>query len=397
MPHLKVPHPEVTIEMEEGQYLEMMQASDPESTIKDVAGEIGIDGIGFCDAGPLDDTRKAYAAAIDRGFIPAGSVPRNSTLVKFTTPARHLKGARSVISAYQSYFTGEPPSADPERGTVAAYTQSNHYEDLRRRLKQLAEFMEKDFGCRTKAFSCYVTLAEKPLARRAGLGFYGKNGVIVTPEHGSYVVLGEIITDLELRPDEMLDTTCGDCNLCMEACPTGAIRSPYFVDRNLCIQHLCEWTGAIPAEIREHWANRLYGCTDCQDVCPYNSGISPANRNVTHGAVGSSAALAEILCISDQEFSERFGNNQIGMRERNAIRRNALIAAGNSGSDTLLPLVSTCMTDDDPVIRLHSLWAISRIKGSSAGPLIEEAMRFEKDPEVLTNIKTLLDGFGRVE
>ncbi|MFH1312123.1 MAG: tRNA epoxyqueuosine(34) reductase QueG [Candidatus Eisenbacteria bacterium] len=374
-----------------------MKISDAKTKIKDIARDLGIDGIGFCDAGTLDGTEKAFRTAIERGFIPARSVPRDSTLARLTTPARHLKGARSVISAYQSYFTGEPPCSDPGCGTIAAYTRSNYYEDLKRRLKRLAGVMERDFGCRTKAFSCYVTLAEKPLARRAGLGFYGKNGVIVTPIHGSYVVLGEIITDLELEPDEMIETTCGSCRLCMDACPTGAIRTPYFIDRNICIQHLSSSMDPISPGIRERWANRLYGCSACQEACPYNSSIPPTGRDVAFGAVGSSARLDEIIAISEDGFSARFSDNQIGIRGRNAIRRNAIMIAGNSRLEALLPLLRTCATDDDPVIRLNSLWAIARIKDPSAKTHLEAAMRREQDGEVLMEIKSLLDGFGPVE
>jgi epoxyqueuosine reductase len=403
MPHLKVPHREVTIERGEKQHLEPMDMRDPKSKIRAWADRIGIDGIGFADAGPLDDTKKAYKAAIDRGFVPARSAPRASTLARLTTPTRHLTGARSVISAYQSYFTGEPASPDPKRGTIAAYTRSNHYEDLRRRLMELARMMEMDFGCRTKAFSCYVTLAEKPLARRAGLGFYGKHGVIVTPRHGSYVVLGEIITDLELEPDEMLSETCGDCSLCIDACPTGAIREPYFIDRSRCIQHLSERSEVVGGRIVERWANRLYGCTDCQDVCPYNSGIPTTDRVVTYGAVGPSVPLAEILTIGEEEFSARFGDNQIGMRERNAIRRNAIIAAGNSRSGSFLPLLRACAQDDDPIVKFHSLLAISKIKRTPITPLIEALQQVKgigqdwHDEDALKHFKTLLDGFDSVE
>ena len=380
-----------------------MPTDDPKTAIRAWAREAGIDGVGFTGAGPLEDTRKALKTALDRGFIPTGQVPRDSIVTKLTTPARHLKSARSVISAYQSYFTGEPASGDPERGTIAAYTRSNHYEDLRRRLNRLADLMERNFGCTTKAFSCYVTLAEKPLARRAGLGFYGKNGVIVTPTHGSFVVLGEIVTDLELEPDEMLGNDCGDCDLCIRACPTGAIEMPYFVDRTICIQYLSERSCVVGRRIMDRWANRLYGCTDCQDVCPYNSEIAPTDRVVTHGAVGSSIPLAEILTISEEEFAVRFAGNQIGMRERNAIRRNALIAAGNSRSDTFLPLLRACADDDDPIIRLHSLWAISKIEGTSTSHIMEMLRQIEaiqqsgQGKDVLKHLKTLLDGLDRVQ
>jgi epoxyqueuosine reductase len=257
--------------------------------------------------------------------------------------------------------------------------------------------MQTDFGCRTKAFSCYVTLAEKPLAEKAGLGFYGKNGVIVTPHHGSLVVLGEIITDLEIEPDEKLDISCGECSLCMDSCPTGAIKSPHFVDRNICIQHLSSSLDPISDEVRKHWANRLYGCTTCQDVCPHNADIPPTGRVVEIGAVGSSVRLDEIIPISETQFRARFADNQVGNRERNSVRRNAIMIAGNYRLESLLPLLRSCVTDSNPLIRRYSLWAIARIQGPEARPLLDAARQRELDTEVLKEIKSLLDGFGDVE
>lgn len=364
------------------------------SRVKDMAREIGIDGIGICDCQPLEETRKAYETAIDRGLIPADSTPRRRTLKKLTTPASHLRGARSVISAYESYFTGAPAPSDPHRGVIAPYTRSNYYEDLRLRLRHLADAIEQDFRCRTKVFSCYVTLAEKPLARRAGLGFYGKNGVIVTPDHGSFVVLGEIITDLELEPDNELDHTCGSCTMCIGSCPTGAIRMPYFIDRSVCLQYLSERRGVIAPAVREVWGNRIYGCSDCQDVCPHNANLSPVRREVTCGAVGASLPLSEVLTMGDAEFETRFADNQIGTRERNTIRRNAILAAGNSRSGNFMAALRECAVDLDPMIRQHSLWAISRIDGTAARPFLRKALAEDHDPIVCTEIKTLLDRLG---
>ena len=339
-----------------------MQAQ-AKATIRAQAREIGIDGISFCDASPLEDARAAFNLAIERGFIPHQSAPTPSTLARLTNPSRHLKAAKSIIAAYQSYYAGEDQCSDPSHGTIAYYTRCNYYADLKDRLLRLATFMEDLYGCKAKAFSCYVSLAEKPIARRAGLGFYGKHGIIVTPEHGSLVVLGELVTNLEIEPDQALEMDCGTCSLCMRACPTGAIKSPYYVDRNLCIQYLSERRLSVPEWIRDLWGNRLYGCTTCQDVCPYNRGLRPARRGVSRGVVGTSIPLSDVIPITEKDFETRFADNQIGMRERNAIRRNAIVAAGNSRSKTFLPLLEECTHDDDPMIREHSLWALDKITG----------------------------------
>jgi len=387
---------EVTIDYGRGQDREMAQASAAKSAISDEAKRLGIDGVGTSDASPLEHVRRSLEAAISRGYVPPEIVPSPATILKLATPTRHLKSARSVISAYQAYYTGEAPSDDPLVGTIARYTIANHYEDLRLRLSRLADFMKQALGARTKVMCCYVSLAEKPLAERAGLGFYGKHGVIVTPGHGSFVVLGEILTDLELQPDAKLDQTCGACTRCLEACPVGALTTPYFVDRTLCIQAHCGRRTTIPPPVRAAWGNRFYGCTTCQDVCPYNAHLKPTSRRVEHGRVGNQVRLEEVLLISQPEFEQRFQQNQIGMRERNTIRRNAIVAAGNSRSETLIDALTICARDADPMIRQHALWAIWRIRGEAAGPALARALEVETDPSVAHEINTLLDGIAGV-
>ena len=372
----------------------MSEAADPKTFIKATAATLDIDGVAISDASTLDRARRDFDKAIEKGYIPPSSVPKGRKLRTLTRPDRHLRGARSIVSAYRCYYTGEQPCEDPARGRIAAYTRANHYEDLRRRLATLADRMELRFGCTTKTFSCYVRLAEKPIARRAGLGFYGKNGVIITPRHGSYVVLGEILTDLEMEPDTALSTDCGTCALCMEACPTGAIREPGFIDRQVCIQHLSSRSDLIPLWIRDLWQNRLYGCGICQEVCPLNNGREPVGRHVTIGNVGTAIPLAEVMHMNQREFDTRFGDNQIGMCERNAIRRNAILAAGNSGMEAFLPALETCATDPDRLIRRYSLWAMQRIRGLAAQSRLREALATEQDEDFRAELQTLLDGPG---
>jgi epoxyqueuosine reductase len=370
----------------------MAQASAAKGAISDEAKRLDIDGVRVSDASPLEHVRRSMEAALSRGFVPPEIVPSPAAILKMTTPKHHLKSARSVISAYQAYYTGEAPSEDPLVGSVARYTIANHYEDLRRRLCRLAGFLTQAFGAKTKVMCCYVSLAEKPLAERAGLGFYGKHGVIITPEHGSFVVLGEVLTDLELEPDSRLDRTCGACVRCLEACPVGALTTAYLVDRTLCIQAHCGRRTTIPPAVRAAWGNRFYGCTTCQDVCPHNAHLKPASRTVEHGRVGGMVRLEDVLLISQAEFEQRFRDNQIGMRERNTIRRNAIVAAGNSRSEALIDALTMCAGDGDPMIRQHALWAIWRIRGEAAGPALSKALEGETDPSVAQEIKTLLDG-----
>jgi epoxyqueuosine reductase len=364
--------------------------------ILEYAWDLGIDRLGFCDAEPLVETKKAIEAAILGGLIPEDVAPRPATISRVTEPGRYLKGARTVISAYQYYYEDGNESADPSEAVVARYTRSNYYLDLKLKLKKLAGFMERDLGCRTRVFSCYVALAEKPLAAKTGIGYYGKHGVILTADHGSYVVLGELITDLALDVDAPLKMSCGSCTRCIDACPTGAITEPYMLDRNRCIQYLSERRGVIPPDIREAWGNRLYGCSSCQEACPHNADLAPTSRKVFLGRVGTSVPILEALDMDETEFHARFSNNQIDRREPSAIRRNAVIAAGNSGLGSFLAALERLAREPDPMMRLHSLWSIRKIAGRSARGTLDKALRVETDPGAVIEIKSLLDGLDGV-
>lgn len=376
--------------------------------IRERSSELGIDGIGICDADPLDEVRTSITAAVRSGLIPPEEAPGRRALERLTTPSLHLRGVRSIVSAYEAYPTDEASGvreasgvdgtaeAGPRHGIIAPYTRANYYKDLRLRLQDLAAFMKDELGARTKPFSCYVTLAEKPLARKAGLGFYGKNGVIITERHGSCVVLGEILTDLELERDRPLDLDCGTCRICMDACPTGAIAEPHRLDRRRCIQFLSGRRRVVPLDIRELWQDRLYGCSTCQDVCPFNKRRETVSRDVAIGRVGDSVPLEDMLTIDDLEFAKRFGDNQIGRREVPILRRNAALAAAHTRERGFIPLLKRMSRDPDPMIRQHSLWAIWRIDGAASEALLRSALDVETEPEIAEELKTLLDGRGWV-
>ncbi len=369
----------------------VFKPGEAKKRIREIAAAEGIHGTGFTGAAPLTETRGHLEEAIAAGHIPAGSVPGGKTIQRLVDPASRLKTAASVVTAYLSYHTGEAPPAVPGLGTIAPYTRANYYGALKSRLVQVAAAIQKEFGAISRVSSNYVTLAEKPLAARSGLGFYGKNGIIITPRHGSYVVLGEIVTDLEIEPDPPLETNCGECDACMKACPTGAIEKPGRVNRGRCIQYIGERRGTVPHRIREAWDNRFYGCSTCQDVCPFNRGIPAAAPECPPAQVGAHIPLEEAMCMTDRDFARRFDGNQIGMRERNVLRRNAVIAAGASGATALGRPVEACLDDPDPMLRGHAAWALARLGVPAAAQRLERALRSEWDPDVRNEAQRALD------
>jgi epoxyqueuosine reductase len=369
-----------------------MEAQHVKQRIREMAAEAGVHGIGFSDAAPLREARHHFDQAIAAGYIPAGSIPGAGTLDRLVDPMSRMKTARSVVTAYLSYHTGEPHPEDPLLGVIAPYTRADFYSAIRARLATVASAMGEEFGAASKVSSNYVTLAEKPLAARSGLGFYGKNGIIISPRHGSFIVLGEIVTDLEVEPDRPVEPACGDCSACMKACPTGAIERPGWVNRGICIQYIGERRGTVPHSIRELWSNRLYGCSTCQDVCPFNRDIPAAAPQAPPGRVGTAIPLAVAVGMDDREFRHRFEANQIGMRELNAIRRNAILAAGCSGAAGLAGCIEACLHDPDPMIRGHAAWSLARLRGPGARPALQTALLREWDPAVRSEIERALDG-----
>lgn len=371
--------------------MDAAKPQDAKRRIRELARAEGIAAVGFTDASPLDGTRRHLAAAVAAGYIPAGSIPAAKTIDRMVEPTRRLREARTVVTACLSYNTGEAPPGDAGMGIIAPYTRANFYGEIKSRLANVASAIGEEFGANSKVSSNYVSLAEKPLAARSGLGFYGKNGLIIKPGYGSFIVLGEMVTDLIIQPDPPLDMDCGDCTDCMRACPTGAIEAPGRVNRKRCIQYISERRGSIPYEIRDIWGNRLYGCSTCQDVCPFNRDVPAAAPQSPSAYVGSAVPLAEVIGMGEADFMCKFEGNQIGMRDVNAIRRNAIVAAGNSGAGELAGPLAVCLNDLDPMIRGHAAWALAALMGREARPAVQALLAGEWEPETRREAQRALD------
>ena len=284
---------------------------------------------------------------------------------EFCDVKNHLPHGRSIIAAGQCYLTDEKEDlTEPGKpyGLVARYTWRNHYLDLRRRLEKLGEFIKQEYRA-----SCLVyangPVAEKPIAQRSGIGYYGKHSIIINKTFGSWIVLGEVITELEIEPDSPIDIDCGQCQACLDACPTGAIIKPYVIDRRKCIQALTNWYGIIPAEIRRVWGKRFYGCTTCQDACPKNREVKPRSATTQLGYVGSCVPLLEILEMDEARYRAKYANNQITTDWINfkAMQRNALLCLGYIKDKTTLPVLQRFAKEGDEVHAQTASWAIQSL------------------------------------
>ncbi len=275
---------------------------------------------------------------------------------------------RSVVMLGMSYAPGRDPLAladVPDRARISVYAQGKDYHDVvKKGLKSLARWLVDQQPGALKVFVDTAPVMEKPLAQGAGLGWQGKHSNLVSRQHGSWLFLGAIYTEIALEPDAPEVDHCGSCTACQTACPTDAFPSPYVVDARRCISYLTiEHKGPIPHELREGIGNRIYGCDDCLAVCPWNkfADQAAANKAFVGRAELAAPALADLLALDDAAFREIFSGSPIKRIGRNRMVRNAAIAAGKSGDARLLGRLQVLAGDDDPVVAEAATWAIGRL------------------------------------
>ena len=278
---------------------------------------------------------------------------------------------RSVVMLGMSYAPGRDPlalAAVPDRGRVSVYAQGKDYHDVvKKALKALARWLVERQAGSLKVFVDTAPVMEKPLAQGAGLGWQGKHSNLVSRDHGSWLFLGAIYTEIALEPDGPERDHCGSCTACQAACPTDAFPAPYVVDARRCISYLTiEHKGPIPHDLRAGIGNRVYGCDDCLAVCPWNkfADKAAANRAFVGRAELAAPAIADLLDLDDAAFREIFAGSPIKRIGRNRMVRNAAIAAGNSGDARLVPRLEALLDDADPVVAEAARWAVERLAGA---------------------------------
>ncbi len=260
---------------------------------------------------------------------------------------------------------GGPGGVGSSRGRVAAYAAGPDYHRfIWDRLNALAAWLETEApGCHTEAVADTAPLLERDFARRAGLGWVGKNTMLINTRRGSFFFLGAILTDLELATDPPSPAShCGTCTVCLDACPTCAFPQPSVLDATKCISYLTiELRSAIPLELREPMGNWLYGCDVCQDVCPWNS-KREGEVAFPHDPELAWLDPVELLGLDADDFRKRFKKTSLWRNRRAGLLRNAAIVLGNVGDARALPALEKALTDEEDVIREAALWAIERIQ-----------------------------------
>jgi epoxyqueuosine reductase len=326
-------------------------------SLRDLAEEIGLDVVGAAPASAYANTeqhireRKARGLFADMRFTMAR--PEVSC-----HPETLLEGARTVVSAALCYWhDAEAPSRG--HGRLPRYTWFDAYAVLRERLDELGRRM----GGQYRVFVDANQHVDREAAARSGVGFYGKNTMLITRRYGSWVVLGTLVTDVELEPTPPLDADCGSCTLCIEACPTGALDEPGVLDATRCLSYWTQSADSIPEGYREELHDQVYGCDICQDVCPWNRGVEKrrAELEPPRGAEPY-VSLVDWLEASDEDLATRYDRLFVPRNDPRYLRRNALVALGNSGGDP--SPARPYAGGDDPLLREHARWALSRLEDS---------------------------------
>ncbi|MFD1849944.1 tRNA epoxyqueuosine(34) reductase QueG [Oceanobacillus bengalensis] len=373
-----------------------MRTEKLKQEIKDYAKEIGIDKIGFAAADVFTELkerlRRQQELEYQSGF-EKGSIEER------TEPQRLLPEAQSIISialAYPTRMKNAPKSTKEERrGLFARASWGMDYHDvLRNRLEKLNAFiLERVPNAVNKVMVDTGELSDRAVAERAGIGFSGKNTSIITPEYGSFVYLGEMITNIPFIPDEPIEDGCGDCRKCLDACPTGALIEGGQLNAQRCIAFLTQTKDYLPDEFRTKIGNRVYGCDTCQQVCPKNKGIDfHIHPEFEPDPDISKPKLIPMLRISNREFKEKFDYISGSWRGKKPLQRNALIALGHYKDKTAVEeMIEVMKKDPRPVIRGTAAWSLGKIGTNQAFEAIKEAMKFEKDEQVLVEMEKGLE------
>ena len=373
-----------------------MGAIAPMSTlttkVKALGKSLGFDIVGITTAEGFARDEKAALERVNDGLMDGLPWYTAERVRKANSPRKLLEDARSVVSLAMSYNYGEAePQGQGPHGKLARYAWGDDYHDvMKKRLREFVSALPDIAGrpVKTRIFVDDGPMNDRAAAERAGVGWFGKNTNILTPSHGSWVLLGQVITDLDLVPDAPLKKNCGECVLCIIDCPTDAIVAPYVIDNRKCISYLTiELRGPIPRDIRPLVGDWVFGCDICQDVCPVNrkaeTSLEPAFRK-RHDF--DAPALLPLLELDDEGFRERFRGSPVKRAKRVGLQRNVCVAIGNIGDPVAVPALAKILRVGESLVREHAAWALGRIGGPEARAALLDALQTEDDGEVKKEI-----------
>jgi len=406
-------------------------ARSVDGALRERAAELGFALIGVAEARPSDHGSH-YAGWLARDLHgEMGYLARPDALLRRLDVDRTLPGARSVVVVADAYYAEDRPGmpGDASRGVIARYARgADYHRVLRRKLSRLLEWVRAEAGVPVEG-RVYVDtgpLLERELARRAGLGWFGRNTMLIHPRKGSYFFLGALLLDLPLPADApFAEDRCGSCHACLDACPTGALLGRNEVgapvmDARRCISYLTiEQRGPIPRELRPLIGNRIYGCDICQEVCPFNIKFARPSSEPRYGARGPgeppdgvepdptvpagwhpgtrSPALVDLLRTALDEGSWESFSRGSPMRRagRAGFARNVCVALGNWGDPSAVSVLSQALKDPHPLVRAHAAWALGRIASDEAVRTLRDGLLEEEESSVRDEVERALEASSR--
>lgn len=362
----------------------------------------------------LDSIRQA---ADDEGFLCCGVAPAVesagfSNLVRwidagydaemhyfadrleaYRHPAGVLEGAKSLVVLAYPYPMAAAPEVPAGEGRIARYAWpgSDYHDVIHPKLKRMCRIVREHHPeARVRGVVDTAPLMEREIAQLAGLGWRGKNTLLLSRTFGSYFFLACLLSDVELPADQPHQTDhCGTCTACLDACPTDAFPQPGVLDASRCISYLTiEHRGNIPHELRGQLGDWFFGCDICQEVCPWNR--KPARRDEVSEAAMASLELTSLFSISEEEFRARFRKTPLWRSRRRGILRNAAIVLGNQRDPAAIPALAGGLRDDEPLVRATAAWALGQFHQSQADELLRDRLPEEADPEVRAEIESAL-------
>ena len=364
--------------------------------LKDEARRIGFELVGVAPAVSPPGLPKLYEW-LQAGF--AGEMqylPRRATA--YEHPRHVSPPVRSVVMLAMNYHTAEPNAVGPHVsgenvGRVARYAwgTADYHDLLRERLRQLSDFLQKLHpGCTTRGVVDTAPLLERDFARLAGLGWFGKNTMLIHKRAGSWLLLAGLLTDVELTVDSPHETShCGSCTRCLDVCPTDAFPAPYVLDARKCISYLTiELKSAIPIALRDGIGEWLFGCDLCQEVCPWNR-KSPRSAEPAfqpQSDLNPIDAIA-LLQMTREQFVARFTASPLARPGFDGLRRNAAIVLGNRGDSSAIPILIEALQDSSPLVRGATAWALSKLGGDAARTALIEHRAVETDESVIAELR----------
>lgn len=364
--------------------------------MQQAAKDLGIDAIGIASPDPFVVLKERLIRHRELGR-ESGFEAKD--LDRRTDPSLIFDRPKSIIAiavAYSSKLENAPKSEEgARRGIMArsAWGKDYHYV-LRERMDKLEQWLRVRVpDVRVESMVDTGELSDRAVAERAGIGFSAKNCAIISPELGSWIYLGEMITNLPLPPDEEVTEQCGTCTKCIDACPTGALVGPGELDAQKCVSFLTQTKGMLSDEYMRKIGNRLYGCDTCQIVCPINRGKNwTQHEDLRPDSEIAKPLLVPLLTIGNKEFKEKYGYTSAAWRGKKPIQRNAVIALGNFKDATAIgPLANVLHNDPREVLRATAAWSLGRIGTAEAKLELERALAKEKDEETISQINLSLN------